>query len=99
MLFGVAAPTQMRARPPRLGVVVSVAEAGVRIDRVMPQSIAEATGLQVGDIIENAAGIGIRQPADLVAVIGRQAPGTWLPLQVRRGERGSEMLARFPAEP
>jgi uncharacterized iron-regulated protein len=97
-VFGVAAPTQTRA-PPRLGVVVSLAEAGVRIDRVMPQSIAEATGLQVGDVIENAARIAIRRPADLVAVIRRQAPGTWLPLQVRRGEQSSEMLARFPAEP
>jgi uncharacterized iron-regulated protein len=98
-VFGVAPPTQTRAPPPRLGVVLSVAQAGVRIDRVTPQSIAEATGLQVGDVIENAAGIGIGRPADLVAVIRRQAPGTWLPLQVRRGEQTSEMLARFPAEP
>jgi uncharacterized iron-regulated protein len=96
-VFGVAPPRP--APPARLGVVVSATAAGVRIDRVMPQSIADATGLQVGDVIESAAGIGLRRPADLVAVVRRQAPGTWLPLQVRRGEHSSEMVARFPAGP
>jgi hypothetical protein len=98
VLFGLAPPTVTRAPPPRLGVVVSAAETGVRVERVVPQSIAEVTGLQVGDVIEDAAGVGVRRPADLVAVIQRQAPGTWLPLSVRRGEQGLEMVARFPAE-
>jgi hypothetical protein len=97
-VFGVAPPTRTRVPPPRLGVVVSVANAGVRIEQVIPQSIAEATGLQVGDVIENAAGVSVRRPADLVAVIRRQAPGTWLPLNVRRAEQGYELLARFPTE-
>ena len=97
-VFGVAPATETR-EPRRIGVVVSAADAGVRIERVMPQSIAEATGLQAGDVIAQAAGVGLRRPADLVAVIRRQAPGTVLPLQVRRGEVEHEMLARFPAEP
>jgi S1-C subfamily serine protease len=79
-------------------VVVSAAKTGVRIERVVSQSIAEAMGLEVGDVIEDAAGVGVRRPADLVAVIRRQAPGTWLPLSVRRGEQAFEMVARFPAE-
>ena len=98
VLFGLAPPTVTRAAPPRLGVVVNEAEAGVRVERVVSQSIAEAMGLQVGDVIEDAAGVGVRRPADLVAVIRRQAPGTWLPLSVRRGEQAFEMVARFPAE-
>jgi uncharacterized iron-regulated protein len=98
VLFGLAPPTVTRAPPPRLGVVVSAAETGVRVERVVSQSIAEAMGLQVGDVIEDAAGVGVRRPADLVAVIQRQVPGTWLPLSVRRGEQGLEMVARFPAE-
>ena len=93
-----APPTSTRVPPPRLGVVVSVADAGVRIEQVIPQSIAQATGLQVGDVIENAAGVSVRRPADLVAVIRRQAPGTWLPLNVRRAEQVYELLARFPTE-
>jgi uncharacterized iron-regulated protein len=96
-VFGVAPPTT--PVPPRLGVTVSVADAGVRIEQVIPQSIADATGLQMGDVIENAAGVSVRRPADLVAVIRRQAPGTWLPLTVRRTEQVYELLARFPTEP
>jgi len=97
-VFGVAPPFKL-VPPPRLGVMVSVADTGVRIEQVIRQSIADATGLQVGDVIENAAGVSVRRPADLVAVIRRQAPGTWLPLTVRRAEQVYELLARFPTEP
>ncbi len=97
-LFGVSSPATTRTPRPRLGVTVSAAASGVRVEGVAAQSIAEATGLQVGDLIENAAGVGVRQPADLVAIVRRQAPGTWLPLSVRRGEEGFEIVARFPAE-
>ena len=39
---------------------------------------------------------------DLIDIVQRQAPGTWLPLTVRRGEDSHEIVARFPtsfAEP
>jgi uncharacterized iron-regulated protein len=98
LLFGVAPPAATRAPPPRLGVVTSAAESGVKIEKVVTPSVAEATSLQVGDVIETAAGVAVRRPADLVAIIQRQAPGTWLPLRVRRGEAVQEMVARFPAE-
>ena len=98
LLFGLASPTATRTPPPRLGVVVSEAETGVKIEQVVTQSVAEATSLQVGDVIETAAGVSVRRPADLIAIIQRQAPGTWLPLSVRRGEAILEMVARFPAE-
>ncbi len=98
LLFGVAPPAIIRTPPRRLGVVVSVVEMGIKIEEVTSQSIAEATGLQVGDVIENAAGVGVRRTADLLAVIQRQAPGTWLPLSVRRGEQRLELVARFPAD-
>ena len=100
LVFGVAPPkpTQTRAPPPRLGVVVSAGEGGVRIDEVLPNSIAAATGLQVSDVIERAAGVDVRGPDDLITVVRRQAPGTLLPLLVRRGEQTSEIVARFPPE-
>jgi uncharacterized iron-regulated protein len=97
-LFGLAPPMVTRAPRPRLGVVVSAVETGVKIEEVVSKSVAEATALQVGDVIETAAGVSVRRPADLVAIVQRQAPGTWLPLFVRRGEAVSEMVARFPAE-
>ena len=98
LLFGSAPPTATRTPPPRLGVVVGPAESGVTIEQVIPQSVAEATSLRVGDVIETAAGVSVRRPTDLTAIIKRQAPGTWLPLSVRRGEAIQEMVARFPPD-
>ena len=98
LLFGLAPPAVTRAPPPRLGVVVGPAENGVKIEQVVPQSVAEAATLQAGDVIDTAAGVSVRRPADLIAIVKRQAPGTWLPLSVRRGETTMEIVARFPAE-
>jgi S1-C subfamily serine protease len=35
--------------------------------------------------------------SDLVEAVQRQAPGTWLPLKVRRGAETIELVAKFPA--
>ena len=95
LVFGLTPPV---ATPtPRLGVVVGKAETGVKVDEVATGSVAEATALQAGDVIETAAGVAVRRPADLTAIIRRQAPGTWLPLAVRRGEAILDLVARFPA--
>ena len=98
LVFGLAPPAAAHTPPPRLGVVVSKAETGVKIDQVTTGSVAEATALQVGDVIERAAGVDVRRPADLIGIVTRQAPGTWLPLSVRRGETMLDVVARFPAE-
>jgi uncharacterized iron-regulated protein len=97
LVFGLAPPTSTRAPPPRLGVVVSPADNGVKIEKVAAESVAEATSLQVGDVIETAAGVGVHRTADLIAIVQRQAPGTWLPLSIRRGDTTLEMVARFPS--
>ena len=99
LAFGLAPPAATGTPPARLGVVVSAAETGVKIDKVAAQSVAETTSLQVGDVIETAAGVSVRRPADLTAIIARQAPGTWLPLSIRRAETMLELVARFPAAP
>lgn len=100
VVFGVAPPAAgPRAAPPRLGVVVSAVDSGVRIDRIQPQSVGEAAGLVVGDVIQQAAGRALRRPGDLLDVIRQQAPGTWLPLVVRRGDQSQDLVARFPAQP
>lgn len=84
---------------PRLGVMLGAAENAVRVDSVMPGSVAEATKLQNGDLIVRAAGVETRKAADLTGIIARQAPGTWLPLTVRRGAEEIELIAKFPAPP
>jgi uncharacterized iron-regulated protein len=96
LVFGLAPPAAIRT--PRLGVVVGKADTGVKVDEVAAGSVAEATALQAGDVIETAAGVEVRRPADLTAIVRRQAPGTWLPLRVRRGEAIMDVVARFPAQ-
>ena len=84
------------AARPLLGVAIEAATGGVRVTQVMDDSVAARSGLAVDDLIESAAGFEMTTPADLVEVVVRQAPGTWLPLSVLRGEQRLEILARFP---
>ncbi len=98
--FGVAAPPPV-AQPPRLrlGVMLHSAEEGALIVAVTPGSVAERTGLQVGDRIVSVAGRPAEDSADVAETVQRQAPGTWLPLEVLRDGERLELVARFPADP
>jgi uncharacterized iron-regulated protein len=84
---------------PKLGVFLAQGEGAPRVSQVASGSVAEATGLQAGDHVVRAAGLQVRNPDELVEVIGRQAPGTWLPLSVRRDGQEIDMIAKFPAQP
>ena len=100
-VFGVAAPAAARiGERPRLGVYLDKApDGGVLIRQVEKGSLAEATGIRDGDVVIEMAGVPARQAGDLVEVVQRQAPGTWLPLKVRRGSETLELIAKFPARP
>src|SRR5581483_7253026 len=69
---------------PRLGVFLAQGDGAPRISRVAGGSVAEAAGLLAGDLVVRAAGLATRSADDLVEIVGRQAPGTWLPLNIRR---------------
>jgi uncharacterized iron-regulated protein len=97
-VFGVAAPAGARAERPRLGVYLEATpDAGVRVRQVEKGSIAESTGIRDGDVVIEMAGVPAKQVSDLVEVVQRQAPGTWLPLKVKRGAETLELVAKFPA--
>lgn len=98
-VFGVAAPAAERAgERPRLGVYLDKApDGGVLIRQVEKGSIAEATGIRDGDVLIEMAGVPAKQAGDLVEIVQRQAPGTWLPLKVKRGSETLELIAKFPA--
>ena len=92
----VVSPPQ--AAQPRLGIAMDMAPAGVRIVAVDPGSIADQTGLKAGDVVTELAG----RPASVASLrlaVQRQAPGTWLPMRVMRGEAGPDLVARFPPGP
>lgn len=95
-VFVAESRAEPKAAKPRLGVFIETGEAGVTIMRVSEGSVAEATGLKAGDILVEAAGFPLKRQQELIEIIGRQAPGTWLPLTVEREGKTSEMIAKFP---
>jgi len=96
-VFGIAAVAQRTGRPrQRLGVWLEPGEGGVRIREVEKGSVAESAGVRAGDVVTDVAGVPARQPGDLAEAVQRHAPGTWLPLTVRRGARSLELVAKFP---
>jgi len=96
-VFGVAEPPRYaHVARPRLGITLEPADDGVRIGAVTAGSIAERTGLRKGDVIIEIAGVRPEQAIEVAAAVMRQAPGTWLPLKIRRGSRTLEFVAKFP---
>jgi uncharacterized iron-regulated protein len=81
---------------PRLGVLLTDGDGAPRVSRVVDNSVADTAGMKAGDDVVRAAGLAIRTPDELVEVIGRQAPGTWLPLSVRRDGQEMDVVAKFP---
>ena len=96
-VFGLAAQARAAApQRPKLGVLLGDGDGGVRVKKVIEGSVAEAAGLAPGDLIREAAGVAVSKTSDLIAIIRRQAPGTWLPLRVGRGAETVDIVARFP---
>lgn len=90
---------QPKDNPPRLGVATEALagdQPGLRITRVMAGSVAESAGLKSGDVILEVAGQPAKSLQTLRTAVQRQAPGTWLPLKIRRDAGALEIVARFP---
>jgi uncharacterized iron-regulated protein len=98
-VFGVETIQETGSPRPLLGVRIEPADGGVAIRQVSAGSVAAAAGLHEGDVIVEAAGFALHAPGDLQEIVARQAPGTWLPLRVRRGKNDMEIVARFPSVP
>lgn len=96
-VFGVGEPLRPAVvQRPRLGITLRSAEDGVLIAGVLSGSVAAQTGLHTGDLIVEIAGRRPSEPGDVAATVARQAPGTWLPLQVQRDSETLELVAKFP---
>ncbi len=98
-VFGIASRAKAKEdteQKPRLGVFIDTSSEGVRIKQVEKGSIAEAAGIKEGDVISEAAGLAVKDFTELRTVIQRQAPGTWLPVKVKRGDQVLDIVAKFP---
>jgi uncharacterized iron-regulated protein len=100
-VFAIAQQPVPPPDPPRLGVQLdeSSAGGGVRIGAVTAGSLAEQSGLKVGDQLLEVAGRPVQKNASVIAAVRRQAPGTWLPLRLRRGDASLDLVVRFPPAP
>jgi uncharacterized iron-regulated protein len=101
-VFGVASLSSVSHELPRqrLGIRFEMAqEGGARVLQIEKGSIAETAGIRDSDVITEAASVTIKKINDIVDIVKRQAPGTWLPLKVKRGGETIEVIARFPAVP
>jgi len=86
------------ASPPRLGIQIHTAPDGVVVSAIEAGSIAETTGLRIGDVLVEVAGAAVKTAEEVKASVGRMAPGTWLPLKARRKTEVVELTAKFPAQ-
>src|SRR5262245_8720252 len=94
--FGIGPPADTATERPKLGVTLAQADrGGARVTEVTRGSVAAGAGLRAGDVVVAAAGAPVTSPADLRRVVDVQAPGTWLPLRVRRDGRERQLVARF----
>jgi uncharacterized iron-regulated protein len=84
--------------PPRLGVTLEQEGKAVRLAEVSAGSLAERTGLRAGDVVVSIAGRPVNRVSSVVEAVRRQPDGTWLPMEVRRGEETREFILRFPPQ-
>ncbi len=98
-VFGVMPYVSQSTQPlrQRLGIRFEIAQGGAHVLQVEPGSIAEVANLQATDVITEIAGLEIKDTDDVIKVVRRHAPGTWLPLTVKRGDEVMEIITKFPA--
>ena len=96
-VFGTAVIAEPKGPPrPRLGVFLEDGDGGVKITKVMADSVAEKAGLKADDRIVEAAGMPMSQVKDVIKAVRRQAFGGWLPIKVERGGNSLDIVAKFP---
>lgn len=82
--------------PPRLGIQLELADGNVRVVSVSSGSLAEQTGMKAGDRIMSVAGSPAATVSTVTSAVRAALPGSWLPLQVRRGDSNIDLIVKFP---
>ncbi len=98
-VFGVLPHVSGASRPQfqRLGIRYEMGRGGAVVLQVEKNSIAEQAELRDSDVIIEMAGVPIKTIEDVITIVKRQAPGTWLPIKIKREDVEMEIIAKFPA--
>jgi uncharacterized iron-regulated protein len=98
-VFGVDGPaTASGPAHPMLGVQIEAGKKGIRVIKVVKNSVAATAGLEADDLIVQAAGMKMTKAVELVTTIRAMNPGTWLPLVIRRDGNRLDVIAKFPIQ-
>jgi membrane-associated protease RseP (regulator of RpoE activity) len=84
--------------PPKvmLGILLEEAEGKVRVKGVLPGSVAEAAGLQEGDVLLEIDGMPVAESFDLIYEVRQKRPGDRSILQIERAGSGQTVEVMFP---
>jgi len=95
-VFALPAGRAVPAPKPRLGVQLTQKDKTVIIVKVMKDSLAASMDLRDGDAIVSIAGAPVSGLDAVISAVRAQPPGTWLPMELRRGDDTFERLIKFP---
>lgn len=98
-VFGLPDSKETDDKKPRLGVAIEQRDNGVSVTNTIDGSIAQLAGIKAGDVIVEVAGLTKPRVNDLVDTVQHMAPGSWLPIVLKRAEKQIEVIAKFPRNP
>lgn len=98
-IFALPRPAMAKPEPPRLGVRLEQGDDGVRVADVVANSLAEKSGLKIGDYLVEVAGQPAKKIMPIISSIRQQPGGSWLPVRVKRGDETLELVVKFPVAP
>jgi putative serine protease PepD len=71
---------------------------GVRLRQVVAAGPAQAAGLAAGDVVTSYAGKPLSEPADLIALVRKTAPGESVPVAYKRGPTSHNTFVTLAAD-
>jgi uncharacterized iron-regulated protein len=97
-VFGLAQfeSPESKTNKPKLGVYLEPDEDGVKVSKIVKDSVAQQSGIQPGDYIKVIAGLKVDTVSQVIESVQATAFGTWLPLTVQRGDKDVDIVAKFP---
>jgi len=97
-VFGLPPLTTSAEARPHLGVYLEQAAKGMKVVKVVAHSIADDSGIAIGDHLVELAGTPVKNMSDVVVAVQNMVPGTWLPLTVERNDKRIDIVAKFPTK-
>lgn len=93
--YGYTPAKDMQATPLRLGIMVEPMGKGLSVVQVADDSVADRAGLEVGDIILQAAGGPVTTHNELLIVLNNARKGFALPMKINRSGDRKNLLVTF----